>query len=277
MDKTKTVTRQPTAFLRWAGSKKQHIPFLSTFWSPSFNRYIEPFAGSAVLFFALRPKRAILGDLNTELIQVYRTLRNSPEVVYEKLISFPKGRTEYLRIRELNPRVMTTVERAARFIYLNRYCFNGLYRTNKVGKFNVPYGGNKSGQIPGLDQIRLCVRELNKAQLVAADFRETLMLVKANDFVYLDPPYAVGNRRVFKEYGAKTFGTIDLDCLSQELEKVDRKGAIFVVSYADCREARLIFRRWNTRRVLARRSVSGFLGARGKQYELVATNAFSCP
>lgn len=259
-------------FLRWAGSKRQHRSLLKSFWSEKFSRYVEPFSGSASLFFDIGPRRALLGDINKDLIATFATVRNHPRRVHEALTSIPKGRSHYNEVRELNPKFLTPIKRAARFIYLNRYCFNGIYRTNSKGKFNVPYGGEKSGALPTLEHLKKSARCLKRATLMCADFRETLAKVQKGDFVYLDPPYAVSNRRVFVEYAANPFSVSDISVVGKLLREIHRKGATFVLSYADCTEARKTFSKWQVRRILTRRSIAGFLGARRNQYELCVTN-----
>lgn len=260
-------------FLRWAGSKKQHLPFLQSFWSSRFSRYIEPFAGSAVLFFHLKPRHAILGDINKDLIETFKTVRAHPSRVHKALQSLPKGRNYYYKVRKINPSTLKPIARAARFIYLNRFCFNGLYRTNSKGHFNVPYGAFKSGALPTAQHLRSSAKQLKSATLRCADFRQTLAAVRKGDFIYLDPPYAVSTRRVFVEYSAKPFLVSDIADLETILERIDKSGATFVLSYADCPEARKAFAKWRTTRVLTRRNVAGFLGARKKEYELCVTNA----
>ncbi len=259
-------------FLRWAGSKRQRRHILKSFWSDEFNRYVEPFAGSAALFFEIGPQKAILGDLNEELIETFLTVRDYPARVHHALASIPQGPSHYYKLRSVDPTGLTQIKRAARFIYLNRFCFNGLYRTNLQGGFNVPYGGAKSGNIPSIEHMKACGQALKAARLMKADFRDTLALVRKGDFVYLDPPYAVSNRRVFVEYGACLFTVDDLGVLGTHLREIDKCGAIFVASYADCSEAREAFAGWRVRRVLTRRSVAGFLGARRNHYEMFVTN-----
>ena len=276
-EKSSQLSTSPSPFLRWAGSKRQHINFLKSFWSDSYQRYVEPFAGSAALFFALSPKKALLADLNEELIEMYETIRDHPTRVHRVLSSMPKGREQYYSIRNWNPVKLTRIQRASRFLYLNRFCFNGLYRTNRQGQFNVPYGAHKAGPIPTLSQLHSCATLLKRTQLISGDFRNTLSLITKGDFVYLDPPYAVAKRRVFTEYGAKIFTVDDLEELEEHLRGIDRRGVYFVLSYADCSEARRVFKNWTTRRIQTRRSVAGFLGARRKQYEICATNCKSAP
>jgi DNA adenine methylase len=263
----------PSPFLRWAGSKRQHVPFLRALWNGAYSRYVEPFAGSAALFFAVRPPRALLSDLNEDLIQAFKAVANQPQDVWRALSRLKPDRSNYYVVRSRRPQELRPPERAARFIYLNRFCFNGLFRTNRSGEFNVPFGAPKNTNVPTLEQLRACSRLLRRASVFHADFRKTLGLVRSGDFVYLDPPYAVSNRRVFIEYGSSIFTLTDLEELGQLLAQISDRGATFVASYADCREARLAFRGWPWRRVPVRRNVAGFLGARRMQYELYATNS----
>jgi DNA adenine methylase Dam len=141
-DATETPRQDCAPFLRWAGSKRRLLPVLQTFWTKKHKRYVEPFAGSACLFFALNPPKAILGDLNPELIATYIEVKYRIGAVLKELKALrPEDKAEYLRLRGIDISTMSPAARAARFIYLNRYCFNGIYRTNLAGQFNVPYSG----------------------------------------------------------------------------------------------------------------------------------------
>lgn len=259
------------SFLRWAGSKKQLLPILEKYWSDGFSRYIEPFAGSSCLFFHLEPASAILGDINSELIGTLRAIRLDPSKVIEALRRLPRGKKNYYRVRALDPTRLGFFDAAARFLYLNSLCFNGLYRTNDAGQFNVPYCPPGHKTIPE-KLILEAAYHLRRATLVGDDFETTLELATAGDFVYLDPPYAVSRRRVFSEYGPTVFQVKDLRRLSRALVRLDTCGAKFVVSYADCVEARRVLKRWSMRRVRARRNIAGFTGDRRGSYELLATN-----
>ncbi len=257
--------------LRWAGSKRQHVPFLHQWWKAgNYTRYVEPFAGSAALFFAIEPPRSLLGDINRELIEAYQTIRQVPQAVYQRLNRLAIGEDAYYRVRAMRPKL--AVARAARFIYLNRFCFNGLYRTNAAGAFNVPYGAPKTPNVPRLKHFCTCARLLRHTTLVAADFRSVLAKVRQGDFVYLDPPYAVSSRRVFTEYSKDHFSTTDIADLAGWLEEIDRRGAAFILSYADCRDARVAFNGWLARRFAVRHNVSGFSSARRRRYELCLSN-----
>jgi DNA adenine methylase len=260
-----------TPILRWAGSKRQHVPFLRQCWAVGdHTRYIEPFAGSAAVFFAVAPPRAILGDINGELIQTYRAVRRTPQAVYRRLTRFATGEAAYYKVRAM--RATTAVSKAARFVYLNRFCFNGLYRTNAHGSFNVPYGAPKTDNLPDLAQFRACANLLTRAKLMPTDFRRPLAEVEKGDFVYIDPPYAISRRRVFIQYAKKHFSTDDLADLSTWLDEIDRRRALFVLSYADSHEARTLFRGWKRRRFAIRRNMAGFSNARRNHYELFISN-----
>jgi DNA adenine methylase len=245
---------------------------LRTFWDGSFRRYVEPFAGSAALFFAIRPRRALLGDLNAELIHAFKVVSADARGVWDALTQLRPGRSNYYAVRALRPETLGQAERAARFIYLNRFCFNGLFRTNTRGEFNVPYGAPKTNNVPTLEHLEACSTLLRRASITQADFRQTLARVRPGDFVYLDPPYAVSNRRIFVQYGTSIFTSWDLRELSRLLAVIAGRGATFLASYADCREARDAFGSWPQKRIPIRRNVAGFSGARRVQYELYASN-----
>jgi DNA adenine methylase len=264
------------SFIRWAGSKRLSLPFLKPYCSPICGRYIEPFAGSACLFFDIEPQSAILGDLNRELVCAMRAIRRDVYRVLECLRRFPRGRAAYYRIRSSDPDELSEAEVAARFLYLNRYCFNGLYRTNLDGKFNVPYGPPKKASLhPNIDEELLirASRLLRRATLVNGDFEETLWHAEAGDFVYLDPPYATTQTRVFNEYVPGSFSSNDLGRLRDALKRLHASGVDFLISYGDTPEAEDLLREWNPARIPTRRNIAGFAGHRKTAYELVATNS----
>jgi DNA adenine methylase len=237
-----------------------------------YARYVEPFAGSASLFFDLRPDRAILGDLNWELMAALRAVRRDVSLVLQCLRRLPVGESSYYRIRRLDPAELAAAELAARFLYLNHFCFNGLYRTNLCGQFNVPYGPPKNGGRLNESAIVDAADALQATELLHADFEETLDRVQEGDFVFLDPPYAVSRRRVFREYLPGSFNNVDLPRLGRTLEALDSKGAAFVITYADSVESRRLLARWRRSRLWVRRNIAGFAADRRSYYELLATN-----
>jgi DNA adenine methylase len=264
----------PRPFLRWAGSKRKLLPKLIPYWGEGYERYLEPFSGSASLFFALKPKRAILSDINAGLIQTLGFIRDYPEVIYETVKNYPLGKASFYSLRAQNPDLLSPPERAARFLFLNRFCFNGLYRTNSKGSFNVPFSPKGTGSLPSKENLIRAAALLRRAKLRCGDFEGILLEnIRHGDFVYLDPPYAVGNRRVFRQYGPHSFGLDDLRRLSKALTLIHRRGARFVLSYADCHEARVAFRNWTSVRVFTQRNISGFARHRRRAAELVVSNS----
>lgn len=259
-------------FLRWAGSKRQLLPVLSNYWRPGFKRYVEPFAGSACLFFSLNPPRAILGDLNADLISTYLEIKYRLDGILRELTNLHRGRHEYKRLRAINPRHLNRSARAARFIYLNRFCFNGIYRTNLKGEFNVPYGGQKSGNLPSVELFVECSRRLKRTRLLARDFEKVLQYAEKGDFVYMDPPFAVRARRVFNEYDPRTFGTRDIARLRSSMENLAARGISFVVSYAESDEANILRRGFDCQTVSVRRNIAGFAAHRSDSNELLISN-----
>jgi DNA adenine methylase len=260
------------SFIRWAGSKRLLLPTLRRYRPRSFARYIEPFAGSARLFFDLQPQHAILGDLNEELICTYRQVRRDVYLVLQCLHRLPRGERAYYHIRSLDPHRLSDSEVAARFLYLNHYCFNGLYRTNLQGQFNVPYGPPKNNSLIDEDLLVKASQSLRDTVLIAGDFSETLASAGPHDFVYLDPPYFVAHRRIFSEYHPKSFKDTDLGRLSTILADIHGRGAYFLATYADSPEARRILAPWKPIRVRTRRHIAGFSANRRISYEVLATN-----
>jgi DNA adenine methylase len=258
-------------FLRWAGSKRKQLSRLSPFWSSNHKRYVEPFAGSACLFFELAPMAAVLGDSNKELMDTYRVVRDNPERLYKRLCRIRRDLATYRRWRQINPASLDRETRALRFLYLNRNCFNGIFRTNLKGEFNVPMGA-RLGKYFGKDDLLACSHLLRRAKLIAGDFVKTLGQVRAGDFVYLDPPFAVKSRRVFKEYGKKPFDVSDIPRFSESLTRIAQQNADFLVSYADCSEARALAKQWHSVRLPIRRHVAGFARDRKRAYEWLISN-----
>jgi DNA adenine methylase len=258
-------------FLRWAGSKRKQLGRLGSFWSPAHARYVEPFAGSACLFFELAPQTAILGDNNSALIELYRVVRDEPKKVFRRLCRIGRDSDTYYRWRRMKPAQLDRETRAVRFLYLNRNCFNGIFRTNVKGEFNVPMGV-RPGEYFSEEDLLLCASLLQRAKLVAGDFAKTLNLVQAGDFVYLDPPFALESRRVFRHYGKRSFQTSDVPRLGEALRTIEVAKADFLVSYADCAEARGLAKEWNSIRHPITRHVGGWSDRRRHAYEWLITN-----
>jgi DNA adenine methylase len=260
----------PRPFVRWAGSKRALLPALVAA-APRFVRYVEPFAGSACLFFRLQPARAILSDLNVELINSYEMVRDHPSEVAARLRAMPESTAFYYAIRKSDHNSMSSLERAVRFIYLNRHCFNGVYRTNRNGQFNVPRG-TRAGRMPSEADLVTCSRCLSNTELSAGDFSAAIVRVRQHDFVYLDPPYASKKRPTYGEYGYGSFGEADLDRLLRALTAIDKAKATFLLSYKYTARLSKLFMSWHTVRVSVRKHVSGFAEHRTRVTELLVSN-----
>ena len=259
--------------LRWAGSKRRSVDVLAEYWERArATRYVEPFAGSAALFYHLGVQRALLGDLNEELIHTYRTIKREPRRVARFLRRWPGDAATYYRLRRLKPSGLSAARRAARFLHLNRWCFNGIYRTNKRGEFNVPFGGQRVG--PPMLEAELIEASyvLQRVRFVCGDFEDTLKLATPNDFIYMDPPYSVRGKRMFNDYSARGFGEIDLRRLRRQLERLDALGARFLVSYADSVEGNWLARGFDVRTVSVHRNVGGFRSRRRRVIEILISN-----
>ena len=267
------VARRPLEpLIRWAGSKKKLIPLLKANIPKTFNKYIEPFCGSACLYFSLRPTKAVLSDINKELIVSYKTIKKDSKKITERLLGVEKCKTEYLRLRELDPSTLDEVERSYRFIYLNRFCFNGVYRTNREGKFNVPMG-TKTGNLPTPAKISDCAKALKGASLIYGDFKKTLKYIEQGDFVYLDPPYTKEGAKNRGEYGHGSFDYQDIPTLISYLEKIDEKGAYFLLSYScDSALLDLLPSRWYKLELSVNRHVAGFKQHRSIAKEVLVAN-----
>jgi DNA adenine methylase len=266
------------SFLRWAGSKKQLGETLAQFWfatqcAGGNGRYLEAFCGSASLFFRIKPQSSVLIDVNTRLIDCLKTVKSSPQKLSQVLKSYPTTEAFYYKLRSQDCNDLSAVDRSARFIYLNRYCFNGLYRTNLQGNFNVPYGGHRNGCLPSLEILQDASMDLRTAELVKGDFCANIASrIKPGDFVYLDPPYAKRNHSLDLQYGPDVFGVNDLKRLYDLLTLIDKSRAYFVFSYVDCEEITEIAQHWKAHSVEVNRTIAARAEKRGKAKEVLISN-----
>ena len=201
-------------------------------------------------------------------------VRDEASHVAQLLKRFRPNERDFYRVRSQDAASLTATERAARFIYLNRHCFNGLYRTNRQGRFNVPYGrSSKTGHLPDEQALRDAAAALSSATIVADDFYSALMTeVRGGDFVYMDPPYAKTNERIRNQYGPDVFGTDDLARLQSLAQTISDRGAFFVISYAECDEIRPIAKRWGTHKFTVQRTIAARATHRTAAAELLITN-----
>lgn len=260
----------PPPFLKWAGGKRWLVENHFDLINIEFDRYIEPFLGSGAVFFKLAPTSAILSDKNLQLIQVYEAIKQDWQMVYRHLAQHhcKHSRGHYYHVRSHRPRSLA--RRAAQFIYLNRTCWNGLYRVNLKGEFNVAKG-TKSQVVLESDDFEATARLLSKVRLESEDFEEVLMEARKGDFIFVDPPYTVKhNNNAFIKYNQCLFSWEDQVRLAECVRAAKKRGAKLVVTNACHDSIRMLYRGIGEQIVLCRPSViSGDPSARGYCEELV--------
>lgn len=258
-------------FLKWAGGKRWLTGRLQEWLPAEYNVYHEPFLGGGATFFHLQPACAVLSDCNSDLIETYQAIREDPEGVRTALKAHDDCHTDeyYYLVRALN--AGSPVERAARFLYLNRTCWNGLYRVNLKGEFNVPRGTKDQILLPheNFDRIAAVLRQ---AEIVCCDFERTIGRAGEGDLVYVDPPYTVKhNHNGFIKYNQSIFSWEDQVRLSKVCFAARSRGATVVVSNADHETVRALYDDADVLTSVSRASViAGSSLARQKTTELVA-------
>ncbi|KZY96213.1 hypothetical protein A3746_01210 [Oleibacter sp. HI0075] len=267
-----SVTTTP---LRWAGSKRKSLEIINKYWlSKDFKTYVEPFSGSAAFHFYANPDKSIISDINSDLINFWQCLRDSPIEIYEIVSSFRNDKDEYYNIRSsFNCDQLDKVSRASYFLYLNRFCFNGLWRVNKSGGFNVPYGGQRAGRMPDQEMLLSCSARLRNALLYNEDFQflENIELDK-DTMVYLDPPYQSSTRRSFVEYSKVGFNQNDENRVMELLNNLDARGISFLMSYRGDFDDYNIPGTWSVEFNQVIRNVGGFSKSRKMDSEIFISN-----
>jgi len=266
------VGSKPLPFLKWAGGKRWLIAKYKERFPRVTGRYYEPFLGGASVFFSLTPRLATLSDANMELIETYKTIRDEPLSVLEELKVYG-GRhssTEYYAVRRSSPQ--SAARKAARFLYLNRTCWNGLYRVNRAGEFNVPIGTKSSVVLPGEDFLDIA-HILETVSLRCCDFARSIGRARNGDFVYCDPPYTVKhNSNGFVKYNESIFTWEDQERLARSLISASRRGAKFAVSNADHVSIHELYEGFNVQVIDRASVISGIVKGRGRYSEVLITN-----
>lgn len=266
--------------VKWAGGKTRLLPELLKRVPRTIDTYVEPFAGGAALFFALaaravehgeRPfKRAVLADKNEDLVACYRAVRDRVEDVISALRPYRYDRELYYRAREQDPRTLDDVSRAARLVFLNRTCYNGLWRVNSKGKFNVPFGKYKNPTILDADGLRAAARLLEGVTIEIADFEKVTRKLGKKDFVYFDPPYVpVSKTADFTSYSAEGFDRADQERLRDRMRELKARGARALLSNADTPETRELYSEFAVDTVLMPRNINSDGKKRGDIAELL--------
>lgn len=279
-------------FLKWAGGKTQLLGRLAGLLPPKFNRYAEPFVGSGALFFSLRRTNgrfpAFLSDYNPELVNCYLTVRDRLDELIPLLRSHQEehSKKRYYEVRRLKPNDLDSVQRAARLIYLNKTCFNGLYRVNSDGEFNVPMGSYVRPRIFDEEALRAASAALQRSQIYQSDFAEVEDHVGEGDFIYFDPPYhPISRTSSFTGYAVSSatsggrhkdrkasFGIEEQQRLAATFAKLDRKRCFLMLSNSESLLMRQLYRGYKVQRVEARRTINCDGTKRGVIHEIVVSN-----
>lgn len=262
-------------FLKWAGGKSQLLDQLEPLFPKDFRTYHEPFMGSAAVFFRLRPRRAVLSDLNAEIVEAFEVVRDDVEPLIRALGRHVYDPRSYYRVRALDPGRLSPVERAARTLYLNRTCFNGLYRVNRAGRFNVPFGRYVNPVICNADALRAASRALAGVSVQNEPFDRVVGRARPGDFVYFDPPYhPLSATSSFTAYTRHGFGADQQRHLRDVAVALARRGCGVVISNSYCPFVLDQYRRtgFAVHRVYATRAINCRSARRGAIAEAVVTN-----
>lgn len=265
---------RPRPPVKWAGGKSGLIPqFEPLFPRNGYPLHIEPFVGGGAVFFHLLPAKAVLVDNNPELINFYQVLKTNVELLLDDLQKHQNNADYFYRIRALDTEGLDEVTRASRFLYLNKTGYNGLYRVNRRGKFNVPFGRYRNPKISDEENLRLVSSALQHAEIILGDFSRALDHAEPGAFVYLDPPYdPLSSTSSFTSYTSDSFGEADQRRLAQVFRELDRAGCLLMLSNSDTPFIRQLYAGYDITTVHARRAINCRADRRGPVSELVIRN-----
>lgn len=250
-------------FLKWAGGKKWLVRHIRSILPSDFSgTYYEPFLGAGIFYFTLCPKKAVLSDLNEELIKTYEAIKTDSDSVISMLKTYPYDKDFYYKMRQSRPR--TLHRQAARFIYLNRTCWNGLYRVNRKGKFNVPFGKYKNPTICDEKRLRKISVILQKTKLLSGDFESAVNYARSGSLVYFDPPYITGHQNNgFHMYNNRLFAWKDQERLAKKASVLANRGVFVLISNADHKNIHELYPNFFKYRVTRKSLIGGWGSKRG--------------
>ncbi len=261
-------------FIKWVGGKTSLLPELLKHVPAKIKRYHEPFVGGGALFFAVQPKRAVLCDANPELTHCYAQVRDDVAGVLDFLARHVYEQEHFTAVRALDPLNLEPAERAARFIYLNKTCFNGLWRVNKSGRFNVPIGRYKDPRFCDPTTLIRASNALKGVEIKNVIFEEALSMTAPGDFVYLDPPYdPISPTASFTSYTKEGFGWEAQERLAAACASLNRRGVRFLLSNSATPRIRELYKGFEQRLIHCARAVNSKADARGGVDEVLVFNA----
>ncbi len=265
---------QAKPFVKWAGGKTQLLPELKKNIPTRFKRYLEPFVGGGALLFEINARESLINDSNEELINCYEVIRDSPDKLIDDLQLHTNTKSYFYKVRSLKLQKLSSIKRASRFIYLNRTCYNGLWRVNKENQFNTPFGNYKNPKIVNAELIQSISKFLNSVKIFCMDFEAFLLLhAKKDDFIYLDPPYhPVSKYSDFKRYTKDFFGIEHQKRLAEIFRALDKKGCKLLLSNSYSPLILDLYSEFEIITVKARRSINNNGDGRGEIKEVVIRN-----
>jgi DNA adenine methylase len=268
---------KPKPFLKWVGGKRQLLPVLLKRLPAKFKDYHEPFLGGGALFFELahakKFRMAFISDMNPDLVDAYWAVQDHVEELIRALKKHPHDREYFEKLRARDPARMDRVGRASRLIYLNKTCYNGLYRVNSSGQFNVPFGRYKNPLICDEANLRACSAALRNTVIQRESFEAVLKESKKGDFVYFDPPYMpVSKTASFAAYAKAGFRAEDHERLRDVFARLDKKGCHVMLSNSHTPFTRSLYNGWNVETVNATRAVNSDAAGRGAVKEILVRN-----
>jgi len=282
-DASRIIAEKPKPFVKWVGGKRQLLAQFRLMnlyppekFDPKTGKYFEPFVGGGAVFFDLLPETAYLSDLNNELVITYNVIKNDVENLIKSLKKHKLDKEYFLKIRAQNPEKLSDSFDASRFIYLNRTCFNGMYRVNSKGGFNVPFGKYTNPFICDENNLRKASKALKNVEIKKQDYRKVLKKAKKGDFVYFDPPYyPVSKTASFTSYTSETFLDKEQTELRDTFVELRKRGCFVMLSNSDTPFINKIYseiKGVRITKVQAGRAINSDASKRGKITEVLVTN-----
>lgn len=273
VDPKNIITNQPKPFIKWAGGKGQLLNELTKRVPHNFRRYFEPFVGGGALFFRIQPSQAVIADKNAELVNAFIIVRDRVGELIKDLAKHKNEQEYYYALRALDPQKMSPVERASRFIYLNKTCYNGLWRVNRQGNFNVPFGRYKNPKICDIPNLQAVSAVLQGTEILCTDFEEAVQEASQGDFIYFDPPYQpLTSTAYFTNYVQEGFGENEQQRLARLMKKLSDLGCFVMLSNSDTDFIRELYKDFKVETVSANRFINCKANQRIGVTELIISN-----
>ena len=266
--------------VKWVGGKRQILDQITKYVPETFSTYYEPFLGGGAVLFELQPKKAVVNDINNELMNIYEVIRDNVEELIEDLNKHKNDEDYFYKVRELDRdkqryNKMTPVEKASRIIFLNKTCYNGLFRVNKAGEYNAPFGNYKNPNIVNETTLMAVSSYFNKAKIrfTCQDFAEVLKRSRKGAFVYLDPPYdPVSETASFTGYDKGGFDRDEQVRLKKTCDKLNKKGVKFLLSNSATDFIKDLYKDYKIEVIQAKRAINSRADKRGEVDEVLVMN-----